>query len=71
MKKGNLVDAVKQHKAKIQDCQQSYGSGSNNDNDSVQVSTKFVFTPKQEKELAAYLEKHSLLNLGLLMQQES
>ena len=59
------MDDMKQYKAKMQDLEQSGASGSNNDNDSVQESTKFVFTSKQKKELAAYLKKCSLLNHGL------
>ena len=65
LKKSTLADAVKRYKAKMQILEQSGASGSNFDNDIVQESTKFVFTSKQEKELAAYLEKCSLLNHGL------
>ena len=65
LKKSTLADAMKQYKAKMQILEQSGASGSNFDNDIVQESTKFVFTSKQEKELAAYLEKCSLLNHGL------
>ena len=36
-----------------------------NDNDSFQESSKFVFTPKQERELTIYLENCSILNHGL------
>ena len=61
LKKSTLVDAVKCYKSKMQDLEKGSPSA-NNDNDSFQESSKFVFTPKQERELTIYLENCSILN---------
>ena len=48
LKKSTLVDAVKRYKSRMQDLQKGSPSA-NNDNESVRESSKFVFTPKQER----------------------
>ena len=58
------MDAVKPNKSRMQDLEKGSPSA-NNDNDSDQESSKFVFTPKQERELAIYLENCSILKHGL------
>ena len=64
LKKSTLVDAVKRYKSRMQDLEKGSPSA-NNDNDSVRESCKFVFTPKQERNLAIYLENCSILKHGL------
>ena len=59
LKKSTLVDAMKCYKSKTQDLEHGTSS-TNNDNDCVHESSKFVFTSKQEKELVIYLKKCSI-----------